>query len=399
MAKPSSQFKTARSLPAACHIASDGKRLPTAPMTRSIHDSQRKVSAERRGSTGPLVPADGYVATPLCFTSQLMPRIWGGRALADVLSYPLPDRVPYGEAWELSSLENFASRVADGPHASARLDDLWTVHQSDFTGRERTADTIFPWLIKWLECRDLLSVQVHPGDRMAQEVLGQASGKSEVWIVLEAGSDARVMAGLRHGVSRQNILEHLAAGTLDRCLHSFQPRRGDCIQLPAGTIHSAGGGLLMAEIQQPSDATFRLYDWNRIGLDGQPRPLQVDRALQAVDWTAGPVWPSVPSVIAVDNSGVSGELLVDWPEFRIERYSLTTTWTPPHAGELVAWMVVEGSVTFAHCRSGRQRELLRGRSTLVPASAGQITWSPIGEGSRATLLCIRMARPSLPDRR
>lgn len=398
MAKPPSQFKTARSLPATSHLASDARRLQTAPTVRPVYDSARISLAEPRDPFLPHDPAVGHVTTPLCFISQLMPRIWGGRALSDVLSHPLPDQVTYGEAWELSSLENHVSRVADGPHGGASLEDLWRAYQSDFTGRELTDGTDFPWLVKWLDCRDLLSVQVHPGDRMAQELLGQSRGKSEVWIVLEAAPDARVMAGLRPGVSRESLLEHLASGTLDRCLHSFQPRPGDCIQLPAGTIHSAGGGLLIAEIQQPSDATFRLYDWNRIGLDGQPRPLQVDLALRAVDWTAGPVCPSITGLIGVDNSGVTGELLADWPEFRIERYTLTTTWTPPHAGELVAWMVVEGTVALTHCRMGRPRELTRGRSTLVPARAGQITWSPVDEAAPASLLCVRMARPSLPER-
>ncbi len=399
MAKPPSQFKTARPLPAASQPSGDGRRLQTAPTTRATHESHRRTFADHRSAFPQLGRVGDQVSTPLCFTSQLMPRIWGGRALAEILQHPLPDQGPYGEAWELSCLENHVSRVADGPHARNSLADLWTAYHSDLTGDQGTADTTFPWLIKWLECRDLLSVQVHPGDRMAQAVLGQSQGKSEAWIVLEAEPDARVMAGLRPGVSRETLLEHLATGTLDCCLHSFQPRPGDCIQLPAGTIHSAGGGLLIAEIQQPSDATFRLYDWNRVGLDGQPRALQVELALQAVDWTAGPVGPSIPRFIEVATPGVSGELLVDWPEFRIERYTLTTTWTPPHAGELVAWMVVEGAVTLTHCRLEQPREILRGRSTLVPASAGPITWSPTGPSRTATLLCVRMAQPSLPERR
>jgi len=199
------------------------------------------------------------------------------------------------------------------------------------------------------------------------------------------------------GVSRETVLKHLESGTLDQCLHSFHPRPGDCIPLPAGTIHSAGGGLLIAEIQQPSDATFRLYDWNRVGLDGRPRALQVDLALQAVDWSTGPVCPTIPKSLHVDQPGATGESLVDWPQFRIERYSLTNPWIPPHSGELIAWMTIDGTAVLKQLRTGHQRELPRGRTVLVPASAGQIQWSPSEEGQPTTLLCIRMGRSSLPE--
>lgn len=336
---------------------------------------------------GSLEKGKSGAISPLFFVNQTVPRVWGGRALGEVLGHSLPTDQPYGETWDISGLPERASLVAEGPHRGKTLSELWKTHRSELDSRSSAMDGDFPLLIKWLDCRDQLSVQVHPDDAMAREVLLQPRGKSEVWIVLSAEPTARVYAGLRLGTTRDDFLRHLDAGSLEECLHSFTPQSGDCVLLPAGTIH-AGGGLLMAEVQQSSDATFRLFDWNRLGLDGKPRPLQIDMALQAIDWNRGPIIPVTPRLMKIDQEGIRGEMIADLHAFRIERYTLTESWTAPHSGELAIWMVLDGAASLTHSSTAESWELNQGRSVLVPSAAGEVVWSPFGQRSSATLLCV-----------
>lgn len=323
-----------------------------------------------------------------------MPRVWGGRALEQLLGHELPTDQPYGETWDLCGLPESPSPVAVGLHRGKTLADLWRTHRIEMDPRSATMDSDFPLLIKWLDCRDWLSVQVHPDDSMARQVLKQPRGKSEVWIVLSAEPTARVYAGVRAGVSHQEFLQHLEAGSADECLHWFTPRAGDCIVLPAGTIHAAGGGLLIAEVQQSSDATFRLFDWNRPGLDGKPRPLQIELGLQAIDWQQGQISPVTPRLIDIRQQGVRGEVIAEFDAFNVERYRVAESWIAPHPGELTVWMVLDGAVKLTHNQSGEQRELLQGQSVLIPAAAGECVWNPAESGSSATLICVRLSQSS-----
>lgn len=343
--------------------------------------SLRRTKSLEKGESGAM--------SPLFFASQVVPRVWGGRALEEVLGHCLPDDRPYGETWDISGLPGSASVVAEGPHCGNALSELWKTHRGELNSSPSAMKGDFPLLIKWLDCRDQLSVQVHPDDAMAREVLHQPWGKSEAWIVLRAEPTARVYAGLRSGTTREAFLRHLEAGSLEECLNSFTPQAGDCVLLPAGTIH-AGGGLLMAEVQQSSDATFRLFDWNRLGLDGKPRPLQIDMALQAIDWNRGPIISVTPRLMKIDQVGIRGEIIADVHAFRIERYTLMESWTAPHPGELVIWMVLDGAVSLTHSSTTETWNLTQGRSVLVPAAAGAVVWSPLNRASSATLLCVRL---------
>ncbi|MBS0205650.1 MAG: UTP--glucose-1-phosphate uridylyltransferase [Planctomycetes bacterium] len=341
-------------------------------------------------SPAPHPDAHDTVTTPLVFTSQPIPRIWGGRALENFLGHQLPTDQPYGESWDLSDLPEHSSYVAAGVHSGATLNRLWTRHSRELSGRQHESGDGFPLLIKWLDCRDWLSLQVHPCDKMAREVLGQPRGKSEVWVVLQAEPTARIYAGLRTGISRDEFLRHLHAGSLDECLHMFVPQAGDCISLPAGTIHAAGGGLVLAEVQQSSDATFRLFDWNRLGLDGKPRPLQIESALQAINWSQQPIGPVAPQRMESRQDGIQGELLVELNDFRLERFTLFQPCVVPYAGEMTIWMVVDGAISMADSLFGERHELVRGRTVLIPAAAGPVTLEPIRAEHPATLLCVRL---------
>lgn len=325
---------------------------------------------------------------PLVFDTYCRPQVWGGRLLGELLGRTLPGDGPYGESWDLCTQKLHVSRVVQGRHEGRDLGELWSQFGKELSGSDRKEP--FPLLLKWLECRELLSVQVHPGDEMAQRVLNEPYGKSEAWVVVFAEPTARIYAGLKPGVTQETFLAQLKAGTLETCLHSFVPKAGDCISIPAGTVHAAGGGIVIAEVQQSSDATFRLYDWNRMGLDGKPRPLQIDLAMEAIDWQQGPVVPVVPAPLTCGSEGINAELLVDGHGFRMERHTVHKASPVPYTGELTIWMVLEGSAVLSHNGDSSEKPYGQGATIVVPASATEAYWKPEIPIQPPRLLCVRL---------
>lgn len=327
--------------------------------------------------------------TPLKFEPYLRPQPWGHRRLAAVFDRAVPMDSPVGESWELSAHPVHVSRVADGPLAGRSLCELWESERDGWCGD--AAPQQFPWLLKFLDCHEYLSVQVHPGDATAAALRPGENGKTEAWVVLDADPAARIFAGFRPGVTRGEVVERLEDGSLVECLHSFVPRAGDCVFLPAGTVHAVGGGVLMAEVQQSSDATFRLFDWNRVGLDGRPRTLHREESLASIDWAAGPVNPVRPRSLPNLPEHVRGEALVDCHWFRWDRFQFADgPWslTPTFA----AWTVIAGSATLSG--SGFHRRYRAGETVLTTGSEPDLTWQP---HPRTTLLRVTLpaARPML----
>jgi mannose-6-phosphate isomerase len=220
----------------------------------------------------------------LRFTPLYQTRVWGGRRLESVLHRELPDAQPYGESWDLVDRETEQSLVADGEHHGASLHELWTGHREAVFGAAylRHPAPRFPVLIKILDCADDLSIQVHPPASKAAELNGEP--KTEMWFVAHADPDARIYAGLRKGVTRQSFEAALADGTVADSVHAMTPRVGDSLFVPSGRLHALGRGLLIYEIQQNSDTTYRVFDWNRVGLDGKPRQLHVEQSMQCIDF-------------------------------------------------------------------------------------------------------------------
>lgn len=326
--------------------------------------------------------------TPLVFEPYLRPQVWGERRLERRLGKRLPPEGRYGESWEISAHEHHVSRVAEGPLKSTRLDDLWREHGGELTGRDSPPPK-FPLLIKYLDCHELLSVQVHPTDELARQIIGDESGKTEAWVIIDAEPTARIYAGLRPGVTRELLERHLAAGTVEECLHSFVPQPGDCVFLPSGTVHAVGGGVLMAEVQQTSDATFRLFDWNRPGPDGQPRKLHIEESLRSINWSAGPVQPVVPQRIDGLAAGVQGERLVACQYFQMDRYRLRSSMELPYADELSIWLVLEAAAELQSETGGYRRDFQAGETVLIPSAARGLSWrTPSGS---AVLLGVRIA--------
>jgi mannose-6-phosphate isomerase len=221
---------------------------------------------------------------PICFEPSYHTRVWGGRRLETTLGRVLPDSQPYGESWELADRPDCQSLVATGPLAGCTLNELWRQHRRAVFG-ERLANhpsPRFPLLIKVLDCGGDLSIQVHPPAAIAPTLGGEP--KSEMWYFVGVGPGAQLYAGLRRGVTRGEFARALEAGTLAECVHALEPARGDSLMVPSGRLHALGAGLLVFEIQQNSDTTYRVFDWNRVGLDGQPRQLHVEESLQCIDF-------------------------------------------------------------------------------------------------------------------
>lgn len=223
-------------------------------------------------------------AAPICFVPQYHTRVWGGRRLETMLGRSLPDDQPYGESWELSDRPDCQSVVAAGPLAGLTLNQLWQGHRREIFGEALAADPRprFPLLIKVLDCADDLSIQVHPPAAIAPDLGGEP--KSEMWHFVAVEPAARLYAGLRRGVTRDEFARSLETGAVAECVHAIRPAVGDSLMVPSGRLHALGGGLLVFEIQQNSDTTYRVFDWNRLGLDGRPRQLHVAESLRCIDF-------------------------------------------------------------------------------------------------------------------
>lgn len=323
---------------------------------------------------------------PLVFEPFLRPMVWGGRRLGERFGKPLPQG-PVGESWEISAHPQHVSRVAEGPLQGRSLDDLCRCSGRDIFGANAPADGRFPLLIKLLDCRDWLSVQVHPDDALATQLLQGERGKTEAWVVLEAEPEARIYAGFLPGITRADVELELARGSVARCLHSLAPHVGDCLFLPAGTVHAVGGGVVLAEVQQCSDATFRLFDWNRVGFDGKPRPLHIHESLAAVNWRSGPVNPVLATALTVPG-GNRGECLVCCPYFRMDRYYLVEEMETPAPNELSIWMLIDGAARLRTMDDSFARQCRRGDTVMVPATAPGCRWET---SSGATLLRMALA--------
>jgi mannose-6-phosphate isomerase len=308
---------------------------------------------------------------PLRFQPYLRPLVWGGRRLGEALDKALPTAQAYGESWEISDHPSHRSAVVAGTTPGMTIRDLMEQQRDALLGPSASSTLTFPWLVKYLDARDWLSVQVHPDDAAALHLWPGEGGKTEAWFVLDAEPDGRVYAGLLPGVDESRLREALAAGTVADCLHSFTPRPGDCLFLSAGTVHAVGGGVLFAEVQQTSDATFRLFDWNRVDHQGQCRELHIEQALACIDWSAGPVQP-------VHAEGYSQRLapirqrLVDCRYFQIDYLCQSRPFVLGGTGRMQVVMVLFGSGRLG------EGELTNGNTCVLPARMPATLCEPEG---------------------
>ncbi|MFM8289599.1 MAG: type I phosphomannose isomerase catalytic subunit, partial [Planctomycetaceae bacterium] len=274
------------------------------------------------------MPATG----PLLFEPILKRVRWGGRRLGTVLGKQLGPHADYAESWEIADMGPVQSTVTTGPWRGQTLASLIATQAQFLLGSPPGSSASpgqFPLLVKFLDASDRLSLQVHPDDAQAQRAGVGPRGKTEAWIVLETEPDATLFAGLQPGVTRAQLETAVRAGTVEPLLHRVAVRPGDCLFIPAGTVHALGEGVLLAEVQQSSDTTYRLFDWNRVDASGQPRELHIEAGLDCVDFDRGPIQPVTPRVVthpALCGGTIPGGAgscvcheLVSSPQFRLRR--------------------------------------------------------------------------------
>ena len=310
---------------------------------------------------------------PLRFEPIYQYRLWGGRRLADLLTAPLPGDGPIGEAWVLSNRDDHPSHVADGPLKGRTIGQLLKQFPEQMLGKLAGRFPRFPLLLKFLDAREMLSVQVHPGDAHKDLLPVGETGKTEAWIVLEAGSKSRIYAGLKPGATAANLRQALTNGSVADELPWFTPQLGDGVFLPAGTVHSLGGDVVVFEVQQNSDVTFRLYDWEHVDAKtGQPRALQVDRALACIDFggsEGGLVAPVVEATTPVER-----ETLFDCAPFRLWRLRGQLPFTVGAAGVPRVLVCIEGKGQVEH--GGATYGVGKGDVFLLPAVLGPCAFRP-----------------------
>lgn len=308
---------------------------------------------------------------PLRLTPICQYRLWGGRNLAHWLSIDLPDG-PVGEAWLVSDRDDNPSQVAEGPLKGRSLPDLVKAYPEQMLGRFAGRFERFPLLLKYLDVAQMLSVQVHPSEKQPQLIPPGEQAKTEGWVVLEAKPKSRIYAGLKPGATRE-ALRTLTAETVDTYLPSFKPQVGQSVLIEAGDVHSLGDGVVVLEIQQNSDMTFRLYDWDHVDqTTGQKRPLQIDKALQCVDFDQGVIGPAVP-VVSEDN-GVKREQLLASRHFELSRLTSAAAFEMGRDNAPAIVVCLNGSGALA---CGEQSFGLRkGDVLLLPAAAGVCVFVP-----------------------
>ncbi len=312
---------------------------------------------------------------PLRFEPIYEYRLWGGRRLSKLLSAPLPGDDPIGEAWLLSDRTDHPSRVANGPLQGRTFRALLEQSPELMLGAFAARFSRFPLLLKFLDVREMLSLQVHPADDRLDLLPAGETGKTEAWVVLEAGSRSRIHAGLKPGTTEDDLRRAVANGMAADLVESFVPRPGEAVLLPAGSVHALGGDMVVFEVQENSDVTFRLFDWGRLDpKTGRARALQVDRALSCIDFEQGALAPVSP--VVEERTPVERERLLDCDHFRLWRVRGSALFPIGVADVPRVLVCVEGTGHLEH--GGESYSVRRGDVWLLPAVVGVCAFRPSG---------------------
>lgn len=291
----------------------------------------------------------------ITFTPLYMQRIWGGRSLETIYSRKLPHPIaPFGEAWEIVDREDAQSLVCDGKFSGLTLHELWENHREEIFGENLPESDRFPLLIKILDSADDLSIQVHPPATIATELGGEP--KTEMWFIADAKPGAKLYVGLRKGACRQSFEKSIADGTVAEQVHAITPQKGDSIFIESGRLHAIGAGFLIHEIQQNSDTTYRVFDWNRTDAQGHPRQLHVEESLACIDF--GDIEPKMDEP--------RGKTLATCPFFQTTLHHLAPgeRISNPLPDRFSILTIVEGCLENSH-HAGRTILLPRGTEGLT----------------------------------
>jgi mannose-6-phosphate isomerase len=296
---------------------------------------------------------------------------WGGTRIRDSLGKSIPpelDGQPIGESWEVSSHPNGVSRVANGPLAGLPLSEVVRSWGPLLMGKAVSArhGGAFPLLVKLIEVNGLASLQVHPNDEQARRLEGFPNGKSEAWYVMETSPQAQAFIGFKPGTDRERFLENLACCNARDLIAPVDLRPGDCVALEPGTVHACGNGILILEIQQSCDITYRVYDWDRTDDKGRKRELHIDKAIEVIDFAAQPR-------ISRRNGNAGGNAdgpvdLLRGAHFRVFEVDVRGTCLLPPEASCASFTVIEGRCSLATETS--HLEVRRGETVLLPAGLG-----------------------------
>ncbi|MDQ8203859.1 type I phosphomannose isomerase catalytic subunit [Pelagicoccus sp. SDUM812003] len=312
------------------------------------------------------------MSAPIFFKAIYQERVWGARNLSEALGRDLPEGKVIGEAWEVVDRPEAQSVVTGGDFDGKTIRELISENATAIMGEGYDAQRPFPILIKWLDCADRLSLQVHPPASVAPELKGEP--KTENWYIADCKEDASLIVGLKNGATREEFEKRLEDNTLEECIHRFPVKPGDSILVESGRLHAIDAGNLILEIQQNSDTTYRVYDWGRVGLDGKPRQLHVEESLKSIQWD-----DFEPSAMSSAGESV---VLADCQEFRLVKYAFHAE-TPVirmESGEPRLLSVVDGEVEV------NGTAVTRGDNVLLPADTH---WEISGEAGAAFLLTDR----------
>lgn len=291
-------------------------------------------------------------------------KIWGGRLLADDFGYEIPDG-PIGECWAISAHPNGDCVIEGGAWDGAHLSELWDDHRELFGDVEGDR---FPLLIKILDAKDHLSVQVHPDDVYAGEHENGSLGKRECWYILAAEEGTKIVVG-QHAKDREEFAEMVEAGNWDGLLNLVPCRPGDFFRIEPGTVHAIQAGTMLLETQQSSDVTYRVYDYDRVQADGTSRDLHIAQSLDVVDYAAEP--PVSGEVTTPEVDGVTE--LMDCPNFVVERVRVSGEKVLEQPWPFLCASVIEGSGTARDEAAGVEHEVSRGAHFVVPSGSGSVT--------------------------
>ncbi|MGC8833011.1 MAG: type I phosphomannose isomerase catalytic subunit [Armatimonadota bacterium] len=352
-----------------------------------------------------MVPLEekSFIPYPIKFHPLLKERVWGGRRLESVLGKSLPLNAPIGESWEISDREDDATVVANGPYSGLSLSVLRREHPSELVGNHGIAagNGRFPLLIKFIDASEVLSVQVHPNNEYAAAHHPGELGKTEAWYIVHADPDSEIIFGFKPGVDRTALEKAIESGTVKDTLRHLKVKSGDCFFTPAGRAHALGAGIVVYEVQQNSDVTYRFYDWNRLGLDGKPRELHIPQSLDVLDFSEDAEDPRCsPSPL----KELSGEVkrFIHCPFFvldLIEGSAPVEADTGPHGFHAISAISGQAELvcvepTLGALESGVHHVTITvGETVLLPASLGRYRIEPHGQ-----FKALRSFVPNEPQR-
>lgn len=305
---------------------------------------------------------------PLMFEPVLIEMVWGGTLLNQKYGR-CAESDKIGESWDISCHQKGESIVANGALRGYSLNDVIKKFPREIFGTSLGDSYEFPLLLKLIHAKDVLSVQVHPPDLYAQLHEGEPFGKTEMWYILDAGADAELIYGLTKGTDQAIFSKCMEQNKLDECLHRLKVKAGDAVYIPAGLVHAIGKDILLCEIQQSSDLTYRVFDWNRTGIDGNPRKLHIEQALDVIDFNMTyPVSP-IPG-LNIEESGCVRTFLVACEYFAVEKIDIRTNVAENTYGERFHTLTIIRGLGEIIFESG-SLNIKAGDSLLLPAALGE----------------------------